>query len=68
MKVKKLYKTLQKAFPYFDIFVVVNGQNHWLANPSTALRKYGNLTVIDIERDENMETGEPMYFIKTKGE
>lgn len=64
MKVKELYRTLQKAFPYFDIFVVVSGQNYLLANPSVSLCKYGDLTVIDIERDEDIETGEPTYFIK----
>lgn len=66
MKVKKFYKNLQKAFPDYDIFVIVKGVNHWLANPSTALRKYGNMEVIDLDRDEDIETNEPTFFIKVK--
>ena len=68
MKLKKFYKFLQKAFPDADIFVIIKGNSYWLANPSTPLRKYGNLQVIDIERDEELGTGEPLYFIKVKEE
>lgn len=66
MKLKKFYKNLQKAFPNSDIFVEVKGQHRWLANPSTPLRLYGNMEVIDLINDYEEETNEPVFFIKIK--
>lgn len=66
MKLKKVYKFLQKTFPNADIFVKIRETSYWLANPSTPLRKYGNLEVVSIEMDEDCETGEPSYFIRVK--
>lgn len=65
MTVKKFYKVLQKAFPTSDIFVVVNGENYWLAIPSTAMRKYGKMQVINIESDYDTYNDIPTYFLKT---
>ena len=66
MTVKKFYKNLQKAFPNSDIFVTVKGFDRWLVNPSPALRKYGKMEVIDLVKDYNVETNEPVFFIKVK--
>lgn len=66
MKLKKVYKFLQKAFPNTNIFVKIRDTSFWLANPSTALRKYGDLEVVKIDIDEDCETGEPAYFIRIK--
>ena len=61
-----MYKVLKKAFPTSDIFVTVNDNHHWLAIPSTAMRKYGKMQVVGIEEDYNIENNMPMYFLKTE--
>lgn len=66
MTVKKFYKNLQKAFPNSGIFVTVKGFNRLLANPSTALRQCGKMEVIDLINDYDVETNEPVFFIKVK--
>ena len=66
MTVKKFYKHLRKAFPNSDIYVTVDNDCHWLAIPSTAMRKYGKLEVIDIENDYDIENDMTTYFLKTK--
>ena len=68
MTVKKFYKNLQKAFPDSAIFVTVKGFNKFLANPSSALRKYGKMEVIDLISDYEEGTNKPIFFIKVKEE
>lgn len=66
MTVKKFYKYLHKAFPNGDIFVTIDNNHYWLAIPSTAMRKYGKLEVVDMEKDYDIENNMPTYFLKTK--
>ena len=66
MTVKRFYKNLQKAFPNSNIFVTVEGNNRWLACPSTALKKYGKMEVIDLINDYDEDSGDPIFFIKIK--
>ena len=66
MTVKKFYKNFQKAFPNSAIFVTVKGFNRLLANPSTTLRQCGKMEVIDLINDYDVETNEPIFFIKVK--
>lgn len=66
MIVKRFYKNLQKAFPNSDIFVTVGGEHRWLACPSTALKKYGKMEVIDLINDYDENSGDPTFFIKVK--
>lgn len=64
MTVKKMYKTLHKAFPNVDIFVIIDGNARWLAIPSTPMRLFGKYKVTNIVSDYNIENNTPVYFIK----
>lgn len=64
MKVKQFYKILHKAFPSAYIFLSINGTNLYLANPSTALSKYKNYKIVDLEKDFDIYNNLTMFFIK----
>ena len=66
MTVKKFYKNLKKAFPRSTIFVTIKGFNKLLMNPSSALTQHGKMEVIDLINDYDVETNEPIFFIKVK--
>lgn len=64
MTVRKMYKTLHKAFPDADIWVIINGDARWLAIPSTAMRLFGRYKVTSIESDYDIDNNMPVYFMK----
>ena len=66
MTVKKFYKNFQKAFPNSTIYVTVKGFNMLLATPLTASRHCRKMEVIDVINDYDVETNEPIFFIKVK--
>ena len=62
MTVKKMYKTLHKAFPKANIFVTNGFDLCWLGVPSW-MTLYGNCQVTSLDMDAGIHDY-PMYILR----
>ena len=63
MTVKKMYKTLHKAFPKANIWVTNGFDIYWLSIPSIWMTLYGKCQVTSLEMDAGIHEN-PMYVLR----
>ena len=64
MTIKKMYKTLHKAFPKADIWVTNGTEIRWLAISSTWMTVYGKCQVTSLETDVDICNNNAIFVLR----